>query len=173
MDGDPEGTKLLNVRASGTLAKLCAQRSTLLIYISTDYVFAGRPGDAPFEADSATGPTNLYGQSKLDGEHAVLDEYKAAGREGLGVALRVPVLYGSATNPAESAVNVLMTAVQKAQEGAHIKMDHWAIRYPTNTEDVGRICHGKVYPDLFSSLSVSAGDASLTCLHDCYALAVY
>ena len=63
--------------------------------------------------------------------------------EGWGVVLRVPVLYGEASSPAESAVNVLMDAVWKAQEkGANVKMDHWAIRYPTNTEDIGRVLQG-------------------------------
>lgn len=123
---------------------MCAARGILFIYISTDYVFAGRPGDAPYEADAQTGPTNLYGQTKLDGEHVVLDEFKAAGKEGLGVVLRVPVLYGPAHTNAESAVNVLMDAVQKVQqEGVKISMDHWALRYPTNTEDVARICRGR------------------------------
>lgn len=61
------------------------------------------------------------------------------------MVLRVPVLYGKAEMPSESAVNVLMDAVWKAQtEGATIKMDHWAIRYPTNTEDVGRVCRGQL-----------------------------
>jgi dTDP-4-dehydrorhamnose reductase len=115
----------------------------LLIYISTDYVFSGKMGEAPYEADATTGPTNLYGQTKLDGEHAVLDEFTAAGKNGLGVVLRVPVLYGPATTPSESAVNVLMDVVQKAQdEEPKTKMDHWALRYPTNTEDVARVCHG-------------------------------
>jgi dTDP-4-dehydrorhamnose reductase len=51
------------------------------------------------------------------------------------------VLYGEAERPAESAVNVLMDAVKKAQDKeAGVTMDHWAIRYPTNTEDVGRVC---------------------------------
>lgn len=55
--------------------------------------------------------------------------------------LRVPILYGTAENPEESAVNVLMNAVWKAQEkNAKIIMDDWAQRYPTNTEDVGRVC---------------------------------
>lgn len=101
------------------------------------------PGDTPYEADAEPRPTNLYGQTKLDGERAVLDALKEAGKEGLGVVLRVPVLYGNAEIPAESAVNVLMDALWKAQtEGAQISMDHWAIRYPTNTEDIGRVCHG-------------------------------
>lgn len=146
VDKDPEGTRALNVLATRSLAKLCAERCILLIYISTDYVFSGKEGEAPYEADAPTGPTNLYGQTKLDGEHAVLEEYEAAGKEGLGLVLRVPVLYGSAEMPSESAVNVLMDVVWKAQEdGPKIKMDHWAQRYPTNTEDVGRVCHGKSF----------------------------
>lgn len=96
-------------------------------------MFPGKPGDAPYEADAKPQPTNLYGQTKLDGEHVVLEEYKKAGKPGLGVVLRVPVLYGDAEMPAESAVNVLMDTVWKAQQdGTKIKMDHWAIRYPTN-----------------------------------------
>ncbi|KAK1760779.1 methionine adenosyltransferase 2 subunit beta [Echria macrotheca] len=140
VEKDPEGTRLINIEASRSLASLCAARGILLIYISTDYVFAGRPGDAPYEADAATGPTNLYGQTKLDGEEAVLGAFKAAGKEGLGVVLRVPVLYGPAEKNAESAVNILMDSVLKAQGGAKVSMDHWALRFPTNTEDVARVC---------------------------------
>ncbi|CRK13301.1 hypothetical protein BN1708_010749 [Verticillium longisporum] len=138
--GEPP-PKALNVEATRSLAKLCADRSVLLIYISTDYVFSGKEGEAPYEADAQTGPTNLYGQTKLDGELALLDEYKEAGKEALGVVLRVPVLYGHADTPAESATNVLLDTLWKSQEGVKVKMDHWSIRYPTNTEDVGRVAH--------------------------------
>lgn len=145
VDKDPEGARALNIAASKLLASVTAARDILMIYISTDYVFPGRPGDAPYEADATPGPTNLYGQTKLDGENAVLEEYAKAGKEGLGIVLRVPVLYGHAETPSESAVNVLMDSVWKAQtEGTKIKMDHWALRYPTNTEDIGRVCHGKL-----------------------------
>ena len=146
VDKDPEGARALNVAASKALAKLAAERDIFLIYISTDYVFPGVPGDAPYEADAEPRPTNLYGQTKLDGERAVLETFKEAGKEGLGVVLRVPVLYGNAETPSESAVNVLMDALWKAQtQGAQISMDHWALRYPTNTEDIGRVCHGMSY----------------------------
>lgn len=143
VDKDPEGTRKLNIDATRELASLCAERNVLLIYISTDYVFSGKPGEAPYESDAPTGPTNLYGQTKLDGEHEVLQVYKAAGKEGLGLVLRVPVLYGDAEMPSESAVNVLMDVLWKAQQGEKVMMEHWALRYPTNTEDVGRVCHGK------------------------------
>jgi dTDP-4-dehydrorhamnose reductase len=120
------------------LAKECQGRGAFLIYISTDYVFPGTEGDAPYEADAPTNPPNLYGQLKLDGERAVLEE---TGDSGLGVVLRVPVLYGSAKENSESAVNTLVDAVKKAtDENAGVKMDDWSQRYPTNTEDVGRVC---------------------------------
>jgi dTDP-4-dehydrorhamnose reductase len=143
VDKDPDAAKALNVAATKSLAKLCAARSILLIYISTDYVFPGTPGDAPYEVDDIPKPTNLYGQTKLEGEHVVLEEYAEAGKDGFGIVLRVPVLYGHAETPAESAVNILMDSVWKAKtQGAKMKMDHWALRYPTNTEDVGRLCTG-------------------------------
>jgi dTDP-4-dehydrorhamnose reductase len=117
----------------------------LLIYISTDYVFSGRPGEAPYEAGAATGPTNLYGQTKLDGEGAVLGAFAEAGKEGSGVVLRVPVLYGPVEGGrnGESAVNCLMDVVMGDKEAA---MDHWALRFPTNTEDVARVCYGAFCP---------------------------
>lgn len=57
--------------------------------------------------------------------------------------LRVPVLYGDAEMPSESAVNVLMDVLWKSQKGDKVNMEHWALRYPTNTEDIGRVCHGE------------------------------
>lgn len=142
VDKDPQGTRAINVEATRALARLCAARAILLIYISTDYVFPGRPGEAPYEADTPPAPTNLYGQTKLDGEQAVLDTFREAGKEGLGVVFRVPVLYGPAHTNAESAVNVLMDAVLKVQKGEELVMDAWSLRYPTNTEDVGRVLQG-------------------------------
>lgn len=66
---------------------------------------------------------------------------RATEETGLGVVLRVPVLYGKADDPKESAVNVLMDVVWKSQEKySRTKMDDWARRYPTNTEDVARVC---------------------------------
>ncbi|KAG6008065.1 hypothetical protein E4U21_005078 [Claviceps maximensis] len=141
VDKDPDAARALNSAASKRLAQVALSRDILLIYISTDYVFPGTPGDAPYEADADPKPTNLYGQTKRDGEIAVLEAAKKMNKIGSAVVLRVPVLYGHAETPAESAVNVLMESVWKAQtQGTKVEMDHWAIRYPTNTEDVGRVC---------------------------------
>jgi dTDP-4-dehydrorhamnose reductase len=136
-DKDPEQARRVNVDATRTLAELTAERNILLVYISTDYVFPGVEGEAPYEADATTKPPNLYGELKRDGEQAVLEATK---KSGMGIVLRVPVLYGTANENSESAVNTLVDSVWKAQdENAGIKMDDWAQRYPTNTEDVARV----------------------------------
>jgi dTDP-4-dehydrorhamnose reductase len=58
----------------------------------------------------------------------------------MGLIVRVPVLYGTANDNSESAVNTLVDAVWKAQdENAGVKMDDWAQRFPTNTGDVARV----------------------------------
>ncbi|KAJ5177258.1 uncharacterized protein N7482_003135 [Penicillium canariense] len=134
---DPEQARKVNVDATRALAEECQARGAFLIYISTDYVFSGKEGEAPYEADAETNPPNIYGELKRDGELAVLEATKDS---GLGVVLRVPVLYGAAKQNSESAVNILLDAVEKAQdENAGVKMDDWAQRYPTNTEDVARV----------------------------------
>ncbi|KAF3182558.1 hypothetical protein TWF225_006465 [Orbilia oligospora] len=129
---DPDGTKALNVAASQLLAEQTAARNIVLVYISTDYVFDGTPGGAPYEADAETSPPNFYGETKRDGEIAVI---KASDR---AVVLRVPLLFGSGDN-SESAVNILIDTIWNKSGKEKVDMDHWAIRYPTNTEDVARV----------------------------------
>ncbi|KAL2810965.1 hypothetical protein BJX63DRAFT_422688 [Aspergillus granulosus] len=136
-DKNPDQARRVNVDATRTLAEWTAARNILLLYISTDYVFPGAEGEAPYEADAETKPPNLYGQLKRDGEQVVLEATK---HTGMGIVVRVPVLYGTANDNSESAVNILVDAVWKAQdENAGVKMDDWAQRYPTNTEDVARV----------------------------------
>lgn len=131
----------MNVQATSSLAKLCAKNNIFLVYISTDYVFPGQPGQAPFHVTDKPAPTNIYGQTKADGEVAVLEACTAPGS---AVCLRVPVLYGETVpkeNNKESAVNVLMDALWKSQDFKNkVVMDAYAIRYPTNTADVARVC---------------------------------
>ncbi|KAK0563364.1 Vacuolar protein sorting-associated protein vps5 [Tilletia horrida] len=141
VENDPQASHALNVDVPAHLARLCASLSDpvpVLINISTDYVFDGT--SPPYSVRDAPHPLNAYGQSKLDGEHAV----HTHGRPGRATSLRVPVLYGR-TAPIsqhdESAVNVLLDAIRPATgaEKKKKKMDAYAIRYPTNVEDVARV----------------------------------
>jgi len=129
---DPMATTALNVDSTAHLSQLCARLGATLIYISTDYVFPGRPGEAPYAASTPTEPPNFYGETKLAGERAVL-------AQPAGVVLRVPVLYGDVEENKESAVNVLLDVVWNSNGKRTVHMDDWSIRYPTNTEDVARV----------------------------------
>ncbi|CAO1618240.1 unnamed protein product [Parajaminaea phylloscopi] len=133
VEKDPERSHELNVEVPRRLAQLCGEIGARLIYISTDYVFDG--SKPPYSVDSEPNPLNAYGTSKLLGERAVRD----AGKEGMVTSLRVPVLYGPAEAPSESAVNVLATVIVPPQDGRMIKMDAYAVRYPTNVLDVARV----------------------------------
>jgi len=61
----------INVEAVRKLAEVCAVYNTLLIHISTDYVFDGRKCRPYIETDK-TKPINVYGQSKYEGESQAL-----------------------------------------------------------------------------------------------------
>ncbi len=67
---EPELARKLNADAVELLARAARARGVHFITISTDYVFHGR-GAEPFPEDapeSAYGPLNVYGLTKLDGE---------------------------------------------------------------------------------------------------------
>ena len=63
----------INVIGTRNLAKLCHEIDAKLLYISTDYVFAG-DGDKFYEPQDEKKPQNVYGLSKLKGEQAVAAE---------------------------------------------------------------------------------------------------
>lgn len=54
------------------LAALCAQADIPFIHVSTDYVFDGTKG-APYVETDSPNPQTVYGQTKLEGEDAVLE----------------------------------------------------------------------------------------------------
>jgi len=144
-EADPEGTRRLNVKVPETLAKLSKSNGFTLVYISTDYVFDGHAPEGGYEPDAKTNPLQLYGETKLAGEHAIIQNADA----DRSYILRVPVLYGEAEENKESAINILLDPAQ-AQKPA--KMDNYATRYPTYIGDVAKVIyaitlggqHGKI-----------------------------
>jgi dTDP-4-dehydrorhamnose reductase len=60
----------MNAEVPSRLAAETGRRGIPLVHISTDYVFDGRKG-APYVEEDAVAPLNVYGRSKLAGEHGV------------------------------------------------------------------------------------------------------
>ena len=71
-EDDVELCSLLNAEAPEILASVMKEAGGLLIHISTDYVFGGDPYNTPCTEDQKGTPTGVYGQTKLDGENAVI-----------------------------------------------------------------------------------------------------
>ncbi|KAJ1940535.1 hypothetical protein FBU59_003781 [Linderina macrospora] len=123
-----EATEQLNAYVPGHLADLAKQHDAFFVYISTDYVFDGT--SPPYQTGDVPNPLNFYGRTKLAGERAVLANNPQA------AILRVPILYGPAKDPKESAVNVLLDIVKGSKQ---VMMDDYQKRFPTCTEDVARV----------------------------------
>ncbi|QNM83809.1 dTDP-4-dehydrorhamnose reductase [Sphingomonas sabuli] len=67
----------INERGAGAVARAANRLGVPLIHLSTDYVFSGDKPEPYVESDP-TGPTGVYGASKLAGERAVLDAHDNA-----------------------------------------------------------------------------------------------
>jgi len=68
---EPELARTINAAAPARMAEECARSGALLIHYSTDYVFDGNKS-GPYVEDDATAPLNVYGQTKLEGERAII-----------------------------------------------------------------------------------------------------
>jgi dTDP-4-dehydrorhamnose reductase len=64
---------ILNHQAVAVLAQWTKANNCQFLHISTDYVFDGN-SSTPLKEDAASGPINVYGQTKLAGEQACLRE---------------------------------------------------------------------------------------------------
>lgn len=70
-ESDRDVAGAVNVLAPAAMAAAARRCGALLVHYSTDYVFDGS-GDAPWHESDHTGPLSVYGQTKLDGELAIV-----------------------------------------------------------------------------------------------------
>ncbi|KAL9181186.1 hypothetical protein ACHAXT_009991 [Thalassiosira profunda] len=142
----------LNVESTKHLARECKRLASdsdtarpYLIYLSTSYVFDGGAVSGvhpPYQPQSKAHPINNYGKSKWEGECAVREILNASGAGGRGIIARVPLLYGEdccdlSESPALEMMKVFLPSA--SQTTTKKKIDHWALRFPTSTEDVSQV----------------------------------
>ncbi|MEQ1798316.1 MAG: dTDP-4-dehydrorhamnose reductase [Lacibacter sp.] len=72
-ESEADMAMLVNGESVGNLAAVCKKYQTKLIHISTDYVFNGE-SEIPYRENDSTGPINIYGVSKLQGEQLCMKE---------------------------------------------------------------------------------------------------
>jgi len=105
--------------------KVHLKPETHFAFISSDYVFDG--DNPPYGEDSARGPVNFYGMSKMMGEDTVATFSR-------GLILRVPVLVGAGPDLEESGfISRILGALEAGDE---IELEDRTVRFPTWNEDV-------------------------------------
>lgn len=116
----------INHLATKELAKVCKEIDAKMIYISTDYVFAGS-GEDFYEVSDEKAPQNVYGKSKLDGELAVqeiLDKY---------FIVRISWVFGS------NGKNFIKTMLNLAKNHDKLTVVNDQIGSPTYTVDLAKL----------------------------------
>ncbi len=99
----------INAEAPAVMAAEAKLLGAALVHYSTDYVFDGTKAGAYVETD-ATGPINVYGQTKLEGEQAIA----ASGVSHL--ILRTSWVYGMRGK------NFLLTMLRLAREREELRV---------------------------------------------------
>ena len=121
-----EEAYLVNAEAVKYLAEVCNSHQTVLIHISTDFVFDGSKGESYTETDIPN-PINVYGASKLQGEaniQSVLDRY---------FIIRTSWLYSEYGN------NFVKTMLGLGAKNNELQVVNDQIGSPTSTKDLAEV----------------------------------
>ena len=120
-----EEADMINHIAVKQIAKIAKNNNIKLIHISTDFVFDGLEYKPYFESD-ATSPLNIYGQTKLDGEYAILSIMKSN-----AIIIRTSWLYSEYGN------NFVATILRLSQKSSNLNIVSDQFGTPTFARDLG------------------------------------
>lgn len=129
--------RAVNVDGTRNLAEAAKAVDAKFVYISTDYVFDGQ-GERPWQPDDKNyAPLNVYGQSKLDGELAVvetLDKY---------FIVRIAWVFG------RNGKNFIKTMIEVGKTHPEVRVVDDQIGTPTYTVDLARLLVDMIETDKY------------------------
>ena len=123
---ETEKAHLINVVGARNLAETCKKYSSILIHVSTDFVFDGT-SKIPYLETDLTNPTGVYGQTKLDGEKAIqetFDDY---------FIIRTSWVYSQFGN------NFMKTMLRLAADRDSLSVVNDQVGTPTNAVDLAEV----------------------------------
>jgi dTDP-4-dehydrorhamnose reductase len=120
-ESDATLCRTINTTAVQAMAQASTSVGALLVHYSTDYVFNGS-GQAPWLETDPTGPLNVYGQTKLEGEQAIA----ASGCQHL--VFRTSWVYGSRGG------NFAKTMLRLAQDREQLQVINDQVGAPTGAD---------------------------------------
>ena len=122
----PEACRKVNALGTENIAKYCGEHDIPMMYFSTDYVFDGS-GTRPWQPDDERHPLGVYGETKAEGELAVL---KYVPRSFI---LRIAWVFGTNGN------NFIKTLLRLAKTHDTLRVVNDQIGTPTYTLDLARL----------------------------------
>lgn len=123
---DVELADIINHTAVGVIAECCTKYNCKLVHVSTDYVFDGT-SSIPLKEDALTGPINVYGKTKLDGELACMANNKES------IIIRTAWVYSEYGN------NFVKTMMRLMNERDSISVVNDQIGSPTYAGDLAHV----------------------------------
>ena len=125
-ESERDSARLVNAQAPGILAQEAQKCGAWLVHYSSDYVFDGN-GVKPWQETDIPNPVNFYGQTKLEGEHAI----QASGCRHL--------IFRSSWIYAVHGHNFIRTMLRLAQERDQLKVVDDQIGAPTGADLVANV----------------------------------
>ena len=125
-ENEPEKAHLINVIGARNIAEVCKKNNTVLLHISTDFVFDGT-SIIPYTEEDLPNPTGVYGRTKLDGEKAIQEIWNKC------LIIRTSWVYSQFGN------NFMKTMLRLASERKHLSVVNDQIGTPTNSVDLAEV----------------------------------
>ena len=122
-ESETELAHLINAESVGVLSSVAAATSCKFIHISTDYVYPGN-ATTPYHESDETGPSSVYGNTKLEGEKAAVQN------NPLALIIRTSWVYSVYGN------NFVKTMIKLMKERASINVVNDQIGSPTYAADL-------------------------------------
>jgi len=122
-ESEPKKAFAINVTGAKNLAEVSKKFDTILLHISTDFVFDGNK-KTPYLEQDLPNPTGVYGQTKLDGEKAIQQVWEKH------FIIRTSWVYSQFGN------NFMKTMLRLASERDTISVVNDQIGTPTNAVDL-------------------------------------
>jgi dTDP-4-dehydrorhamnose reductase len=128
IERDPAEALRVNAYGAWVVAHAAAEAGAAVMWVSTDYVFAGDAGRA-YTEDDATAPLNMYGASKEAGERLI------ALANARHYIVRSSGLYG-VTGASGKGGNFVETMLRLARQGQPLRVVDDQVLGPTSTYDL-------------------------------------
>ncbi|MBV9885255.1 MAG: dTDP-4-dehydrorhamnose reductase [Acidobacteria bacterium] len=126
---EPEKAFAVNGLGARNLALVSCEIGAALFHVSTDYVFDGAKR-RPYEETDAPRPLNVYGNTKLSGEHFVRGTCKKH------FVLRTSAIYGKNPCRAKGGLNFVELMLKLARERGKARVVDSEFITPTRTTEI-------------------------------------